>query len=69
MARKAANDQRSTPTDWQCMACRGEHCSRCIDVTRRKVGLSEQLCFCKRRDHTFESVTRNQVEVSDGNSI
>lgn len=65
MARKAAHDQRSVPTDWQCTACRGEHCSKCIDVTRRKAlgPDTDPLCHCKRRDHNFESVTRNEVEV------
>ncbi len=66
MARKAAHDQRVTPTDWVCDSCRSDDCSDCIDVLRVKILMREPICYCKRKKHGETADAR--MEASDGNT-
>jgi hypothetical protein len=63
MARKAAHDQRSTPTDWACDMCRLGVCVRCIDIKRIAVLNATPLCFCRRKGHLEVRMEQEQPKV------
>lgn len=62
----ARHDQRAIPKNTVCMSCQRGECNHCVDVIRAIAGFSEELCHCKRKNHSIEPNTQQILDPETG---